>query len=137
MKFYRLLSVAAATLLSLFTAAAQNQQPLTPEQREKQMLESIEKEVQRLSGLLDLEYWQEFYVDSILVHDLLARDEEIQSMAAAKVGNPDLYQAIYDKWAEQIDNSYKRFFTEEQWDKYWRTGGKKAKESRDKRRKKK
>ena len=137
MNFYRLLSVSAAILLSLSVAKAQNPQQQTPEQREKQMLEYIEKEVQRLSDLLDLEYWQEFYVDSILVHDYHALSEELESLQTAKVSNPDLYMAVQDKWAEQIDKSYKRYFTEDQWKKYWKTTGRKAQEARDKRKKKK
>ena len=136
MNFYRLLSVSAAILLSLSVAKAQNTQPQTPEQREKQMLEYIEKEVQRLSDLLDLEYWQEFYVDSTLTHDYQALTAELQSLQTAKVSNPDLYQAVNDKWAEQIDQSYKRFFTEEQWKRYWKSGGKRAQAARDKRKKK-
>jgi hypothetical protein len=137
MNFYRLLSACSAILLSVFAAKAQNQQPQTPEQREKQLLEYIDKEVQRLSGLLDLEYWQEFYVDSILVHDYHALSEELESLQTAKVSNPDLYMAVQDKWAEQIDKSYKRYFTEDQWKKYWKTTGRKAQEARDKRKKKK
>ena len=115
MNFYRLLSVIAATALSVFVAAAQNQQPQTPEQKEKQLLEFVDKEVQRLSGMLDLEYWQEFYVDSTLTHDYKAMTAELESFQRAKVENTDLYIAVQDKWAEQIDASYKRFFTPEQW----------------------
>ena len=137
MNFYRLLSVIAATALSVFVAAAQNQQPQTPEQKEKQLLEFVDKEVQRLSGMLDLEYWQEFYVDSTLTHDYKAMTAELESFQRAKVENTDLYIAVQDKWAEQIDASYKRFFTPEQWNKYWKNGGKKAQQARDKRKNKK
>ncbi|MBO4634249.1 MAG: hypothetical protein J5669_02620 [Bacteroidales bacterium] len=135
MNFYRLLHVFVALTLSVLAARAQNQQPMTPEQQEKKLLEAIDKEVQRLSSLLELEYWQEFYVDSTLNHDLHARAEELMSMQKAKVENIDLYQAVNDKWAEQIERSYKRFFTEEQWDKYWKLNGKRAKKERDKRKK--
>ena len=137
MNFYRLLHVVAAFGVSVFVAGAQNQQPQTPEQREKQLLEYIDKEVHRLSDLLGLEYWQEFYVDSTLTHDYHAMTEELEKMKEAKVENTDLYITIQDKWAQQIDNSYYRFFTEEQWKKYWKTGGKRAQEARDKRNKKK
>lgn len=137
MNFYRLLSVSAAILLSLSVAKAQNPQQQTPEQREKQMLEYIEKEVQRLSDLLDLEYWQEFYVDSTLTHDYRALTEEMEQMQTAKVENPDLYQSVQDKWMQQIDNTYKKYFSKEQWSKYWKTGGRRAQEARDKRNKKK
>jgi hypothetical protein len=137
MKIYRLLSLFAAITLSLFVAGAQNQPPQTPEEKEKQLLEFIDKEVQRLSNLLDLEYWQEFYVDSTLTHDYHAMAEEMEQMQKSKVENRDLYINVQDKWMQAIDNSYKRFFTDEQWKKYWKTGGKRAQDARDKRNKKK
>ncbi len=137
MKIYRLLSVILGAALSVFAASAQSQQPQTPEQREKQLLEFIDKEVQRLSSQLDLEYWQEFYVDSTLTHDYKAMSAELERLSSAKVENTDLYIAVQDKWAEQIDASYKSFFTEEQWNKYWKTGAKKAQQARDKRKNKK
>ncbi len=137
MKFYHLLSALAALSLSVFTAAGQNQAPQTPEQKEKQLLEFVDKEVQRLSVLLDLEFWQEFYVDSTLTHDFKAMTEELEQMQTAKVENRDLYIAVQDKWMQQIDDSYKRFFSPEQWKKYWKTGGKRAQQGRDKRNKKK
>ena len=137
MKIYRLLSLFAAITLSVFVAGAQNQPPQTPEEKEKQLLEFIDKEVQRLSNLLDLEYWQEFYVDSTLTHDYHAMAEEMEQMQKSKVENRDLYINVQDKWMQAIDNSYKRFFTDEQWKKYWKTGGKRAQDARDKRNKKK
>ena len=136
MKFYRLLNVLAAICCSVFVAAAQNQQPQTPEEKEKQLLEFVDKEVQRLSSLLDLEYWQEFYVDSTLTHDYKAMTTELEEMQSAKVENRDLYVAIQDRWMQKIDDSYKRYFTEEQWKKYWKSGGKRAQTARDKRNKK-
>ena len=110
---------------------------MTQEQKDKQLLEFIDKEVQRLSSLLDLEYWQEFYVDSTLTHDYKEMTVELERLSSAKVENSDLYIAIQDKWMEQVDASYKRFFTDEQWKKYWKTGGKKAQQARDKRKNKK
>ena len=133
MKFYHLLSAVLALCLSVLSAKAQNAGPQTPEQQEKQMLEFVDKEVQRLSTMLELEYWQEFYVDSTLTHDLKAMSAELESMQKAKVENRDLYVTVQDKWMQQIDNSYKRFFTPEQWAKYWKSGGKRAQEARDKR----
>ena len=133
MKFYHLLSAVLAFSLSVLAANAQNTGPQTPEQQEKQMLEYVDKEVQRLSNMLELEYWQEFYVDSTLTHDLKAMSQELDGMQKAKVENRDLYVTVQDKWMQQIDNSYKRFFTQEQWAKYWKSGGKRAQEARDKR----
>jgi hypothetical protein len=137
MKIYRLLNVILAFGLSVFVAVAQNQGPQTPEQREKQLLEYIDKEVNRLSEMLDLEYWQEFYVDSTLTHDYHAMTEELEKLQAAKVENTDLYVSIQDKWMQQIEDSYKKFFTEQQWDKYWKNVGKKNQLVRDKRKNKK
>ena len=137
MKIYRLLNVILAFALSVFAASARDQGPQTPEEREKQMLEFIDKEVQRLSTMLDLEYWQEFYIDSTLTHDYKAMTAEMESLQKAKVENSDLYISVQDKWAQQIDDTYKRFFTEEQWNKYWKNGGKKAQQARDKRKNKK
>jgi ATP-dependent Lon protease len=124
---------AAALCLSAFPLLAQNQGPQTPEQREKQLLEFIDKEVKRLSEQLELEYWQEFYVDSTLTHDYHAMQEELEDFQQAKVSNVDLYQAVQDKWMEQIDRSYQRFFTEDQWKKYWKSTGQRAQKARDKR----
>jgi hypothetical protein len=134
MKFYRLLSVSAAILLSLFAARAQNQQPQNKEQQEKQMYEYIDKEVKRLSDMLELEYWQEFYVDSILTHDYLALTEELGALQTAKVSNPDIYQSVQDKWADQIDKSFQRVFNEDQWKKYSKSVAS-QKKKRDKRKK--
>jgi hypothetical protein len=135
MKFYKIFLAALPCLLLSFGAKAQNP-PQSPEQQEKQMTEFIDKEVQRLSSMLNLEYWQEFYVDSTLNHDLRARQEELVGLQKAKVENADLYMAISDKWMEKIDDSFKRFFTPEQWDKYWKSGAKRAQKEREKRKKK-
>ena len=135
MNFYRLLSVIPAICLSVFAASAQNQGPQTPEQREKQLMEFVDKEVKRLSDMLELEYWQEFYVDSTLTHDYRAMTEEMEKMQRAKVENTDLYVGVQDKWMQQIDDTYKKFFTEKQWEKYWKSSGKKAQAARDKRKK--
>ena len=135
MKFYHLLSALAALSLSVFTAAGQNQAPQTPEQKEKQLLEFVDKEVQRLGGMLELEYWQEFYVDSTLTHDFKAMSEELSSMQKSKVENVDLYTDVRDKWMEKIDVTYKRIFNEAQWKKYMKAGGERARKAREKRKK--
>ena len=124
MKIYHLLCAAAFFSLSVFAARAQNQ-PLSPEEQEKRILEYVDA----------LEYWQEFYVDSTLTHDIKAMWEESSKMQAAKVENRDLFIAVEDKWEQQIDDSFKRFFTEEQWKKYWKSGAERAWKARQKRKK--
>ena len=130
MKFFRLIFPCAAIMLFVLPMAAQSQDP-----QEKQMMEYIDNEVKRLSNVLGLEYWQEFYVDSTLTHDYRAMGEELKSLQTAKVENSDLYLTVRDKWMEQIDASYKRIFNEAQWKKYWKTTGQRAQKERDKRKK--
>ena len=137
MKIYQgmkhLWMLAALLFLGAPALLAQNQGPQTPEQREKQLLEYIDREVKRLSEQLTLEYWQEFYVDSTLTHDYHAMQEELEELQKTKVGNADIYQGVQDKWMQQIDDSYHRFFTEEQWKKYWKSTGQRNQKARDKR----
>ena len=129
--------IALFALLSLFSAAElRAQAPQSPEEQEKQLMEFIDKEVERLSSTLKLEYWQQFYVDSTLVHDYHALQEEMQALQNAKVSNSDLYIAVQDKWQERIYNSYHRFFNDEQWKKYLKSGAAREQKARDKRREK-
>lgn len=134
MKHFRLILSLIALSVPLLLGA-QNQTPQTPEQKEKQLLEFVDKEVKRLSELLELEYWQEFYVDSTLTHDFHAMQEEMEDLQKARVGNADLYTAVRDKWMQQIADSYQRFFDERQWKKYLKSGGAREQRARDKRRK--
>ena len=125
--------LAAALLLGPVALRAQNQGPQTDEQREKQLLEFIDQEVKRLSVQLGREYGQALYVDSTLTHDLTALEEELADLQKTKVNNVDIYQSVQDKWMQQIDDSYHRFFTEEQWKKYWKSTGQRNQKARDKR----
>ena len=134
MKFYRLFCLFTALMIGSASLGAQNQ-PQSQEQQEKQMMEFIDKEVKRLSELLDLEYWQEFYVDSTLTHDFRAMSDEMTSMQKSKVENSDLYADVRDKWMEKIDATYKRIFNEAQWKKYMKAGGERAKKKKKKRKK--
>lgn len=134
MKFYRLFCLFTALMIGIASLGAQNQ-PQSQEQQEKQMMEFIDKEVKRLSELLDLEYWQEFYVDSTLTHDFRAMSDEMTAMQKSKVENSDLYADVRDKWMEKIDATYKRIFNEAQWKKYMKAGGERARKAREKRKK--
>ena len=128
--------VAAALLLGApaLLAQNQNQNQLTPEEQKlKQRMEYIDNEVKRLSDQLNLEYWQEFYVDSTLTHDLAAMQDELEDLQKTKVNNTAIYQSVQDKWMQQIDDTYKRFFSEEQWKKYWKATGQRNQKARDKR----
>ena len=127
--------VSAALFLGALSLHAQDQgqQQKKEEEREKQRMEYIDTQVKKLVDQLDLEYWQEFYVDSTLTHDLIAMEEELTELQKAKVGNADIYQNVQDKWMQKIDDSYRRFFNEEQWKKYWKSTGQRNQKARDKR----
>ena len=129
MKF-RVICILAAMLLG---AQAQGllaqQKPETPD-----IYEQIENEADRLQRVLDLEDWQVFYVDSTLKHDYPAMQAEVMKLAEAKVANRDVYIIVQDKWMDQIDATYKRIFTPEQWAAYLKQGAGKAQKAREKRR---
>ena len=104
---------------------------------EVDIYEQIELEADRLQRVLELEDWQVFYVDSTLKHDYPAMQAEVQKLAEAKVANRDMYIMVQDKWLEQIDATYKRIFTPEQWAAYLKQGAAKAQKARAKRNAKK
>ena len=112
------------------TASAQQQE------KQPDVYEQAEQEADRLQGLLDLEDWQVFYVDSTLKHDFPAMMEEYDRLRLSKVGNVSIYQDVRDKWMDQIDATYKRIFTEEQWKAYLKSGALRDQKARAKRRQK-
>jgi hypothetical protein len=124
---FRMLAVAFFVSLSANAFAQQQEAPSLEEQ--------IENEANRLQRVLDLEDWQVFYVDSTLMHDFPAMQAEIKELSDSKVSNRDMYIMVQDKWMDQIDATYKRIFTEEQWAAYLKQGAAKAQKARAKRKK--
>ncbi len=106
------------------------------QEQEKQpdIYEQAEMEADRLQKVLDLEDWQVFYVDSTLKHDFPAMMAEYDKLRTSKVSNMMLYQAVNDKWMEQIDATYKKIFNPQQWAAYLKSGAAKAQKAREKRR---
>ena len=115
--------------VNAFAQEQEEQKVQTPE-------EMAAKEADRLGELLKLEYWQVFYVDSTLQHDFTALQDEMNKLQSARVENYDLYMSVRDKWFEQIDNTYKKIFTPEQWALYLKTGAAKTTKAREKRKEK-
>jgi hypothetical protein len=132
MKF-RLICILAAMLLGAQAQSLFAQQK--PE--EVDIYEQIELEADRLQRVLELEDWQVFYVDSTLKHDYPAMQAEVMKLAEAKVSNRDMYIMVQDKWMDQIDSTYKKIFTPEQWAAYLKQGAAKAQKARAKRNAKK
>lgn len=109
------------------------QQPQTPEQKDKQLYEHIQKQVENYSESLTLEDWQIFYADSILTHNYLELSKEYEAQSKQKVSDSSIYQLIQDHWMEQTYLAFHRILSEEQWQKYLKSGAAKAKKARDKR----
>jgi hypothetical protein len=115
-------------LFAFYSPCTYAQQPQQPD-----IYEQIENEADRLQRMLDLEDWQVFYVDSTLKHDFPAMQAEMQKLSEAKVSNRDMYIKVQDRWMDQIDATYQRIFTEEQWAAYLKQGAGKAQKAREKR----
>ena len=120
-------SLAFFFVFTCLTAYAQ-QQPEKPD-----VYEQAEMEADRLQRILDLEDWQLFYVDSTLKHDFPAMMADYEELQKSKVANTSMYQAVQDKWMDQIDATYRKIFTEEQWTAYLKQGAAKAQKARAKR----
>ena len=103
------------------------------EQKEPDFYELAEKETERLQRVVKLEEWQVFYVDSILVHDYMAMNDDLQRLQADKISNSSIYQSVQDKWFDRIDAAFRKFFTDEQWALYLKQGAAKAQKARAKR----
>lgn len=127
-KIYALAAVAALMCLVSLSVSAQEKKPETPD-----LNEIAEQEADRLERVLDLEAWQTFYVDSTLKHNWAEMTREFDSYRESKIANTSLYQEVQDRWNEKTDELYKRIFTEEQWAKYLKQGGKAAIKAREKR----
>lgn len=122
-----------ALLSMLFSVSVNAYAQEQAEQKQPTPEEMAAKEADRLADLLKLEYWQVFYVDSTLQHDYAAWQEEVKKLQAARVDNYDLYTITSDKWMEQIDKTYKKFFTPQQWAAYLKSGAAKQQKAREKR----
>lgn len=132
MKFFTMNKFLTGTLLTILLClpgimGAQNK-PETPS-----IEEMATKEADRLATLLKLEDWQVFYVDSTLQHDYAALQEEYEKLQKSKVENTDLYIMVRDKWMDQIDRAYRKFFNDTQWNAYLRSGAAKQQKAREKR----
>lgn len=118
----------AVTCIGLYS-----QEPKSEEERIKEMYESIDNDVTKMTDNLNLADWQVFKVDSTLTHDVEAMVAEMKALSGRGVTNTNLYIAVQDKWAEATYLSYQTFLTEEQWAKYLKSGAARAKKARDKR----
>ena len=127
------ITIIAIAILLCVSAFAQQQAPQTPEQREKQMYENIQKQVDDMADRLDLEDWQVFYADSILTANFGELAREYEQLGRNRVSDPDIYVRIQDGCMEKNYNAFRRILSDEQWAKYLKSGAAREKKARDKR----
>lgn len=128
------LDIRVMTLLSaVFFLLSGASAAFAQQQEQPDIYEQAEMEADRLQRILELEDWQVFYVDSTLKHDFPAMMAEYEELRGSKVSNTSMYIAVQDKWMEQIDATYRRIFTDEQWAAYLKSGAAKQQKARAKR----
>lgn len=128
----KIFGISLAVLATLSFPCAMHAQELGSE-TDEQLREVIEHQIETYTDLLDLEYWQVFYVDSIMTNDYTAMTAELQELSDSKVTNTEAYERVQDKWAEQMYNAYRKVFNDQQWQKYLKAGAARDKKARDKR----
>ena len=128
----KIFGISLAVLATLSFPCALHAQELGSE-TDEQLREVIEHQIETYTDRLDLEYWQVFYVDSIMTHDYTALTAELQELSDSKVTNTEAYERVQDKWAEQMYNAYREVFNDQQWQKYLKAGAARDKMARDKR----
>ncbi|MGM9737352.1 MAG: hypothetical protein ACI3ZT_02945 [Candidatus Cryptobacteroides sp.] len=133
MKFFAINSTILTVLSILFMSQANASAQEQDEQKIPTTEEMAAKEADRLAELLKLDPGQVFYVDSTLQHDYAAWKEESEKLQRSRVDNYDMYNNVRDKWMEQIDKTYRRIFTDEQWAAYLKSGAAKSQKAREKR----
>lgn len=108
------------------------EQPMSPEEAERQLYESIQQQVTRFTDTYKLDDVQVFFVDSILVHNYTAMQAGLDELSKAKVSNMDLYYNVRDHWDEETYQAMLKVLDEKQTVKYLKAT-KHEKKARDKR----
>jgi hypothetical protein len=127
MKKFFLILIAAA-LLPVAAPRALAQEPQEPN-----LDEIINKHIENLTRMFDLDEVQVFFLDSILQFNYSALQEEVKQTRKTGASNTETYQIISDKWMTRTDEALEKLFTEDQWAKYLKSTYGKEKKRRDKR----
>ena len=133
MKSYISTALAVMACLLLFSvaeASAQSQEPVD-------LNALAEEEADKYQRMLDLEDWQTFYVDSTLKANFAQLQIDLEKLHKSKVSNTALFQDAKDRCWDEIDRNFKKWFTEEQWAAYLKSGAAKLQKQRAKRKEKK
>ena len=125
--------LALTCIIALLAPVAALAQQQSPEEIEKQIRESIDRQVENLTERLELDPGQEFFVDSILTYNNFEAYKEGTALSKSKVSNVDIYYRVQDSWAEKTYQAMRKVLDEEQWAKYLKMGAARDKKARDKR----
>lgn len=115
----KLFSIATLALLVLCASGAYAQ-----EGKEKSPEEVAADELKSLKKYLTLTDAQEFYVDSILVHDYTCLQTAFNDLKASGRVDPEIYNQTKDQWTNKILAAMKKVLDEQQYIKYLRKIGK-------------
>lgn len=133
----RVFTIIATLFLAFSFTFGQNQDgPKTPEQM-------ATEEAIRFEKLLKLEPHQAFYIDSIMQHDMKAMYQEMDALRDSGIQDFKHYDEVRKRWVDQMDKSFQKVLTPEQFVIYQKDVGrykkekkaKKAKQKKDKREK--
>ena len=103
------------------------------EPQEPDVNEIIDKQLENLTRMFNLDDVQIFFVDSILQYNYPAMMDEVNRTRKTGASNTETYQIISDKWMAATDDAFEKVFTEDQWKKYLKSTYGKEKKRRDKR----
>lgn len=113
----KLFAVALFVFIGLASQAfAQEEKEMSPE-------EVAEKEVKALIPYLGLSDSQEFYVDSILVHNYTGLKDAFEDLKTSGRVDPEIYNQTKDLWTQKILDAMKKVLDEQQYIKYLRKIG--------------
>ncbi len=115
----KILAVMIAFLaIGSISVYAQNQD------KEPTMEEIAEKHTKDLVRKLNLSDSQEFYVDSILVHNYVALKEALEDMQRSGMQDPDNYRHVNEMWQQKTMDAMKKVLDDQQYIGYLRYIGK-------------
>lgn len=117
MKKFFSIAVFLLVVLCASGAYAQEGKEMSPE-------EVVASELKSLKKYLALTDAQEFYVDSILMHDYTCLHAAFEDLKASGRVDPEIYNQTKDQWTNKILVAMKKVLDEQQYIKYLRKIGK-------------
>ena len=128
-KFIFILVTVAALTASFNASAQQGQTSEMPDP-----LELAAKIADQMERDLELDVAQVFMIDTLYQHAYTEYYADVEKLSKAGVpSTSSQYLRTSDKWGDYIDKVLEKILTEQQWAKYLKGDGGRAKKQRDKR----